>query len=78
MEVLWVFLWGVVALAVKAAVVLFVLFTMLTWNNNKNGVNVKEMLKKLDADPRAVAEYYGSRLRAAAIVVGCVAIGSLL
>jgi Na+/proline symporter len=71
------FLWGVFGLAVKATIALLILFRMLRYANEKNGVKIGDMLKKLDEDPRAVGEYYGRRLIAAALVVMGVSLGSL-
>jgi Na+/proline symporter len=70
-------LWGIVGLAIKATIALLILFRMLAYANRKNGVSISDMLKKLDEDPRAVGEYYGRRLIAAAIVVMGVSLGSL-
>ena len=77
MDIVWQFFWGLLALATKAAVALYILFRMLTYANNKQGVSVKEMLEKLNEDPRAVADYYGRRLIAAALVIMGISIGTL-
>jgi hypothetical protein len=77
MDGAYLFLYGLLALATKATVALFILFRMLAYANRSNGVSIEEMLEKLDEDPRAVADYYGRRLIAAAIVVLGVSIGSL-
>ena len=77
MDGLWLFLYGLLALATKAIVALFILFRMLRYANKTNGVHIEDMLERLNDDPRAVADYYGRRLIAAAIVVLGVSIGSL-
>ena len=77
MDGLFLFIYGVIALATKAAVALFVMFRMLAYANKKNKVNISDMLEKINEDPRAVSDYYGRRLIAAALVVLGVCIGSL-
>lgn len=72
-----VFVWGLLGLATKASVALFILFRMLRYANRANGVRIEDMLEKLNEDPRAVADYYGRRLIAAALVVLGVSIGSM-
>ena len=77
MDGLFLFIYGLFALATKAAVALFVMFKMLAYANRKNNVKVEDMLEKINEDPRAVSDYYGRRLIAAALVVLGVCIGSL-
>ena len=77
MDGLFLFIYGVIALATKAAVALFVMFKMLAYANRKNNVKVEDMLEKINEDPRAVSDYYGRRLIAAALVVLGVCIRSL-
>ena len=77
MDGLFAFIYGVLALATKATVALFVMFKMLAYANRKNNVKVEDMLGKINEDPRAVSDYYGRRLIAAALVVLGVCIGSL-
>ena len=77
MDGLFLFIYGVIALATKATVALFVVFKMLAYANKANNVKVEDMLEKINEDPRAVSDYYGRRLIAAALVVLGVCIGSL-
>ena len=72
-----VFLYGLLALATKAAVALFVLFKMLRYANKGINVKMEDIVLRLEDDPQALASYYGRRLIAAAIVVLGVSIGSL-
>ncbi|MCK5016877.1 MAG: hypothetical protein KAS32_07370 [Candidatus Peribacteraceae bacterium] len=77
MDGIWLFVYGLLALATKATVALFILFRMLKYANKANNVSIEEMLEKLNEDPRAVSDYYGRRLIAAAIVVLGVSVGSI-
>jgi len=76
MDALWLFLYGLVALSVKATVALVVLFQMLRFANRKLGVRMEEVVHKLNEDPQALADYYGRRLIAAAIVILGISLGS--
>jgi hypothetical protein len=76
MEALLVWIFGVIGLATKACVALIVLFQMLKRGNKAVGVDIEDVLERLKDDPRALADYYGRRLIAAAIVVLGVAMGS--
>lgn len=78
MELFIVFSIALGALAAKAVVALFILFLMLRYADKKRGINFADVLEKLNEDPQALAKYYGARVRAAAIVVAGISIGSLL
>jgi hypothetical protein len=71
------FLWGLIGLTTKAVVALLILFKMLNYANDSQGVKLKDVLEKLREDPRALGDYYSRRLIAAAIVVLGVSIGSM-
>ena len=74
---LFLFIYGLFALATKTTVALFVMFKMLAYANKVNNVSIEDMLEKLNENPRAVSDYYGRRLIAAALVVLGVCIGSI-
>lgn len=76
MDALWLFAYGLVTLAVKATVALYILFKMLRFANRSIGVTMEEVVAKLNEDPRALADYYGRRLIAAAIVILGISLGS--
>jgi hypothetical protein len=68
---------GLLKLAAKMGVGLGMLFGGITVFNKLNGVQFTDVLEELRKDPRALATYYGDRLKAMGFVILGVLIGSL-